>query len=156
GCAGATCCRCPSSPRSPGCPPTRRCPAWPAPEPAPSHRPPTSPSPARTPARWESPTPDSRARSAWPSPNARHHLRICGPTGTGKTTLIAGQILADAHAGRGVVFIDPKGDAVTGLLARLPEHVAGKVVLFDPGDARHPPPCLNVLQGDGSGTDTDM
>jgi len=89
-------------------------------------------------------------------PDARHHLRICGPTGTGKTTLIAGQILADAGAGRGVVFIDPKGDAVTDLLARLPETAAGKVVLFDPGDARHPPPCLNVLQGDGTGTDTDM
>jgi hypothetical protein len=87
--------------------------------------------------------------------DARHHLRICGPTGTGKTTLIAGQILADATAGRGVVFIDPKGDAVTSLLARLPEAVAGKVVLFDPGD-RAAPPCLNVLQGDGSGTDTDM
>jgi Type IV secretion-system coupling protein DNA-binding domain len=89
-------------------------------------------------------------------PDARHHLRICGPTGTGKTTLIAGQILADAQAGRGVVFIDPKGDAVTDIIARLPEETAGKVVLFDPGDARHAPPCLNVLQGDGSGTDTDM
>jgi len=88
-------------------------------------------------------------------PDARHHLRICGPTGTGKTTLIAGQILADAHARRGVVFIDPKGDAVTDIIARLPEHAASKVVLFDPGD-RRPPPCLNVLQGDGSGTDTDM
>lgn len=87
--------------------------------------------------------------------DARHHLRICGPTGTGKTTLIAGQILADAAAGRGVVFIDPKGDAVTGLLARLPETAAGKVVLFDPGD-HGAPPCLNVLQGDGTGTDTDM
>ena len=83
-------------------------------------------------------------------PDARHHLRICGPTGTGKTTLIAGQILADAEAGRGVVFIDPKGDAVLDVIARLPEDAAGKVVLFDPGDARHAPPCLNVLQGDGS------
>ena len=89
-------------------------------------------------------------------PDARHHLRICGPTGTGKTTLIAGQILADADAGRGVVFIDPKGDAVLDVIARLPEASAGKVVLFDPGDTRHAPPCLNVLQGDGSGTDTDM
>lgn len=70
--------------------------------------------------------------------------------------MIAGQILADAKQGRGAVFIDPKGDAVTDLLARLPAHVASKVVLFDPGDARHAPPCLNVLQGDGSGTDTDM
>jgi hypothetical protein len=89
-------------------------------------------------------------------PDARHHLRICGPTGTGKTTLIAGQILADADAGRGVPFIDPKGDAVTDIIARLPEESAGKVVLFDPGDGRHPPPCLNVPQGDGTGTDTDM
>jgi hypothetical protein len=89
-------------------------------------------------------------------PDARHHLRICGPTGTGKTTLIAGQILADAQAGRGVVFIDPKGDAVTDIIARLPQDAVGKVVLFDPGDGQHAPPCLNVLQGDGSGTDTDM
>ena len=59
-------------------------------------------------------------------PDARHHLRICGPTGTGKTTLIAGQILADADAGRGVVFIDPKGDAVTDIIARLPEDVRGQ------------------------------
>jgi hypothetical protein len=87
--------------------------------------------------------------------DARHHLRVIGPTGTGKTTLIIGQILADAGAGRGVVFCDPKGDAVTDLLARLPENVAGKVVLFDPAD-RAAPPCLNVLQGDGSGTDHDV
>ena len=87
--------------------------------------------------------------------DARHHLRVIGPTGTGKTTLIAGQILADAEAGRGVVFVDPKGDAVTDLLARLPAHVAGKVVLFDPADPAAPP-CLNVLQGDGSGTDHDV
>ncbi len=87
--------------------------------------------------------------------DGRHHMRICGPTGTGKTTLIAGQILSDAAAGRGVVFIDPKGDAVTDIIARLPGQVAGKVVLFDPED-RSAPPCLNVLQGDGSGTDTDV
>jgi hypothetical protein len=88
-------------------------------------------------------------------PDARHHQRICGPTGTGKSTLIAGQILADAAAGRGVVFIDPKGDAVTDVIARLPEEAAPRVVLFDPDD-RGGPPCLNVLQGDGSGTDTDV
>ena len=54
-----------------------------------------------------------------------------------------------------MVFVDPKGDAVTDLLARLPAQVAGKVVLFDPAD-RAAPPCLNVLQGDGSGTDHDV
>jgi len=87
--------------------------------------------------------------------DARHHLRVIGPTGTGKTTLITGQILADAGAGRGVVFVDPKGDAVTDLLARLPAEAAGKVVLLDPAD-KAAPPCLNVLQGDGSGTDHDV
>ena len=58
--------------------------------------------------------------------DARHHLRICGPTGTGKTTLIAGQILADAAAGRGVVFIDPKGDAVHRRHRPAPRSVRGQ------------------------------
>jgi Type IV secretion-system coupling protein DNA-binding domain len=88
-------------------------------------------------------------------PDARHHMRIIGATGAGKTTLLLAQLLADAQTGRGVVFIDPKGDAVTDLLPRLPEQVAGKVVLFDPA-GRGPPPCLNVLQGDPSGTDVDV
>ncbi len=88
-------------------------------------------------------------------PDARHHLRIIGATGAGKTTLILGQILADTAAGRGAVFIDPKGDAITDLLPRLPEQIAGKVVLFDPA-GRGAPPCLNVLQGDPSGADVDV
>ena len=133
----------------------RRCRAWPGPGPAPSPRPPVIPVPG----------PDVRplgvSDTGVPRPvgiavaDARHHLRVIGPTGTGKTTLIAGQILADAAAGRGVVFVDPKGDAVTDLLARLPASVAGKVVLLDPAD-NAAPPCLNVLQGDGSGTDHDV
>jgi len=87
--------------------------------------------------------------------DARHHMRIIGATGAGKTTLILGQLLADAQAGRGAVFIDPKGDAVTALLPRLPETSIGKVVLFDPA-TRGAPPCLNVLQGAADGSDTDV
>ena len=87
--------------------------------------------------------------------DGRHHLRIIGATGAGKSTLLTGQVLADAAAGRGAVLIDPKGDAVADILARLPEEAAGRVVLFDPDD-RGAPPCLNVLQGDGSGADTDV
>jgi hypothetical protein len=37
-----------------------------------------------------------------------------------------------------VVVIDTKGDTITDLFARPPEHEADKVVLFEPGDARHP------------------
>jgi hypothetical protein len=88
-------------------------------------------------------------------PDARHHLRIIGATGAGKTTLILGQLLADTEAGRGAVFIDPKGDAITDLLPRLPEQIAGKVVLFDPA-GRGAPPCLNVLQGGTDGADVDV
>jgi hypothetical protein len=87
-------------------------------------------------------------------PDGRHHLRIIGATGAGKSTLLTGQVLADAAAGRGAVLIDPKGDAISDILARLPEEAAGRVVLFDPGDKD--PPCLNVLQGDSSGADTDV
>jgi hypothetical protein len=87
--------------------------------------------------------------------DGRHHLRIIGATGAGKSTLLTGQVLADAAAGRGAVLIDPKGDAVADILARLPEDAAGRVVLFDPDD-RGAPPCLNVLQGDGTGADTDV
>ena len=87
--------------------------------------------------------------------DGRHHLRIIGATGAGKSTLLTGQVLADAAAGRGAVLIDPKGNAVADILARLPEDAAGRVVLFDPDD-RGAPPCLNVLQGDGTGADTDV
>jgi hypothetical protein len=88
-------------------------------------------------------------------PDARHHVRIIGATGAGKTTLILGQLLADAEEGRGAVFIDPKGDAITDLLPRLPAQMAGKVVLFDPASGGAPP-CLNVLQGSPDGSDVDV
>ena len=77
-------------------------------------------------------------------PDARHHLHVLGATGSGKSTLLGQLILADAHAGRGVVVIDPKGDLVTDLLDRLPADAADRVVLFD-ADSRTRPPCLNPL-----------
>ena len=77
--------------------------------------------------------------------DARHHLHVVGATGSGKSTLLAHLILADAHAGRAAVIIDPRGDLVGDLLARLPEKVAGRVWLIDPDTT--PPPALNVLTG---------
>ncbi|MGH3833496.1 MAG: type IV secretory system conjugative DNA transfer family protein, partial [Pseudonocardiaceae bacterium] len=78
--------------------------------------------------------------------DARHHLHVLGATGSGKSTLLATMILADAHAGRGLVVIDPKGDLVTDVLSRLPRSAADRVVLFD-ADSPHRPPCLNPLDG---------
>ncbi|RLK61933.1 TraM-binding TraD/TraG-like protein [Actinokineospora cianjurensis] len=78
--------------------------------------------------------------------DARHHVHILGATGSGKSELMARMILADAEAGRGVVVIDPKGDLVNDILARLPEHLGPKVTLFD-ADSRTRPPVINPLQG---------
>lgn len=78
--------------------------------------------------------------------DARHHLHVLGATGSGKSTMLARMILADAEHGRGGVVIDPKGDLITDVLQRLPEHAAEKVVLFD-ADSAGPTPCLNPLEG---------
>jgi hypothetical protein len=76
--------------------------------------------------------------------DARHHLHVPGPTGTGKTTLLLNLALADARAGRGVAVFDPKGDMVRDLLDRLPPGVAGRLVLIDP-DEKQAPPALNLF-----------
>ncbi|MEU5437171.1 DUF87 domain-containing protein [Streptomyces sp. NPDC020719] len=79
-------------------------------------------------------------------PDARHHVHVLGATGSGKSELLAHMILADAEAERGLVVVDPKGDLVTDVLMRLPEHLGEKVVLFD-ADSRSRPPVLNPLEG---------
>ncbi|MDG4858222.1 type IV secretion system DNA-binding domain-containing protein [Streptomyces sp. T-3] len=81
------------------------------------------------------------------TPDARQHLHVMGATGCGKSTLIANLALDDVRNHRGVIVIDPKGDLVTDLLARLPDTCADRLVLIDPDDV-HAPPCLNVLDGE--------
>ena len=78
--------------------------------------------------------------------DARQHLHVLGATGSGKSTMLARMILADADNQRGAVVIDPKGDLVTDVLKRLPEHSADKVVLLD-ADTPATTPCLNPLEG---------
>ena len=77
-------------------------------------------------------------------PDARHHTHIIGATGSGKSTLLVNLILADAAAGRGVVVLDPKGDLVTDVLARLPVDAGHRLVLLDPTET-DAPAALNVL-----------
>ncbi|RBQ15362.1 hypothetical protein DP939_36415 [Spongiactinospora rosea] len=83
---------------------------------------------------------------AMPIPDGRHHIHVLGGTGVGKSTLLANMVLADAEAGRGALVIDPKGDLITDVLARLPSRTIGSTVVFDPQDAA-PPPVINVLAG---------
>jgi hypothetical protein len=73
------------------------------------------------------------------------HTWVIGPTGTGKSTLLGGQIVQDMEAGRGVVVIDPKGgDLIRDVLARVPAARRGEVVVIDPS-ATDRPVGLNVL-----------
>ena len=67
--------------------------------------------------------------------DSRRHLHVLGPTGTGKTTLLTNLALQDLAAGRGVGIIDPKGDLVEAVLARLPAERAKDVVLVSPEQA---------------------
>ena len=75
--------------------------------------------------------------------DARQHIHVLGPTGVGKSTLIANLALADLQARRGAVVIDPKGDLVEDLLARIPAGREDDVDLLDPLDEA--PPGLNML-----------
>jgi len=77
-------------------------------------------------------------------PEARHHLHLLGPTGTGKSTLLLRLILADAKAGRGVVVLDPHGDLALRVLERLPASCRDRLVVIDPEETLAPA-SWNVL-----------
>jgi hypothetical protein len=78
---------------------------------------------------------------------ARHHMAIIGPSGVGKSVLLANAILSDIEAGHGGVVIDPKADLVESVLRRVkPEH-AERVVVVDGGDLSRPVPGVALLAG---------
>lgn len=66
------------------------------------------------------------------------HLWLAGPTGSGKSSLMAVLAEADLKAGRAVVVIDPKGDLITQVLARVPLERQGDVVVLDAADELRP------------------
>lgn len=81
----------------------------------------------------------------WNETSRQRHLYMMGKTGTGKSYLMASMISRDIQAGRGLMVIDPHGDLVETVLARIPTARAKDIVLFDPGDTRFPP-GLNLLE----------
>jgi hypothetical protein len=78
--------------------------------------------------------------------DALQHLHCIGPTGGGKSTLLANLALQDIAAGRAVVVVEPKGDLIVDLLDRIPEGRVDDVVVIDPTD-RSRSVGLNVLAG---------
>lgn len=74
------------------------------------------------------------------------HLHVVGPSGVGKSTLLANWALAEADVGRSVLVIEPKGDLVTDVLARIPASRRDDVVVIDPG-TNGPVVGINPLHG---------
>lgn len=69
------------------------------------------------------------------SPETRcKHVHVIGAPGTGKSTLLLQMILGDIEAGHGVGVLDPHGDLVDEVAARIPAERVDDSVLFDPTD----------------------
>ncbi|RZU76039.1 type IV secretion system coupling TraD/TrwB family protein [Micromonospora kangleipakensis] len=79
--------------------------------------------------------------------DSRQHVHLVGKTGVGKSTLLLNMILADVHARRGTVVIDPRGDLVTDILDRLPATYADRIAIIDPDQPN--PACFNPLDDTG-------
>jgi predicted DNA-binding transcriptional regulator AlpA len=67
-----------------------------------------------------------------------HHTYLIGASGTGKSTLLLSIAVQDMAAGNGLAVLDPHGDLVEDILARVPEERAKDVILFDPADEAYP------------------
>jgi hypothetical protein len=69
-----------------------------------------------------------------PSDARLAHMHVVGASGTGKSTLLINLISQDIAAGHGVLVLDPHGDLIDDLLARIPDERAEDVCLFNPAD----------------------
>lgn len=66
------------------------------------------------------------------------HLHVVGASGTGKSTFLLDLILQSVARGRGLGLIDPHGDLVDEVAARIPDDRIDDVVYLDAADAEHP------------------
>src|SRR6266545_4796704 len=66
------------------------------------------------------------------------HVYIIGKTGTGKSTLIETMALQDLERGNGFALIDPHGDLVARIAARVPTSLRDKVMYLNATDPTQP------------------
>ena len=82
--------------------------------------------------------PGMERRLAIPLQDRLRHVYALGPTGVGKSTLIANLALQDIAAGHGLALIDPKADLVESVLARIPADRRDDVIVLDPASIQRP------------------
>lgn len=70
---------------------------------------------------------------------------LLGPPGVGKSNLLSTLVLRTIEAGRGGIFLEPKGDAIESVLQRIDARHQDRIVVLDPTDAM--PVGLNPLVG---------
>jgi type IV secretory pathway TraG/TraD family ATPase VirD4 len=66
------------------------------------------------------------------------HIYIIGKTGTGKSTLIETMALQDLERGNGFALIDPRGDLVARIAARVPPSRRNNVIYLNANDPSQP------------------
>ena len=74
----------------------------------------------------------------------RRHVYIIGKSGVGKSVLMTQMALQDIANGDGVCVVDPHGDLIVDILARIPINRRNDVIHFNPSDVEHPV-GLNML-----------
>jgi Type IV secretion-system coupling protein DNA-binding domain len=66
------------------------------------------------------------------------HIYIIGKTGTGKSTLIETMALQDLELGNGFALVDPHGELVERIAARIPTSRKADTIYFNPSDPAQP------------------
>src|SRR6266545_3094949 len=66
------------------------------------------------------------------------HVYVIGKTGTGKSSLIETMALQDIERGNGFALIDPHGDLVSRVAARIPASQRDKVIYLNSTDPTQP------------------
>lgn len=79
---------------------------------------------------------------------ALKHMHVVGPTGSGKTALLANMIKQDMVNGYGVVLIEAKGDLFHAALDYIPPGRLSDVIILDVRDTARPVGFNILQQGD--------
>lgn len=75
---------------------------------------------------------------AIPIADLARHLAVIGSTGSGKSTLLLNLVTGLFDTGWGATVVDPHGDLVTDILARVPARHADRVHVLRLADREHP------------------